>query len=141
MYEIRCKVSDAKLPNALRALSGLTFGLPTVTVDSEDEVKVATPKVKSYYTRGPYKPKRRPPVVSGSSTRKGEGAVVILRDLIAKHPSNKFTAREVKEATLAIGYSPGAYSHALKILRAENTIRPLGFGHYEILKKPEQAAE
>ncbi len=138
MYEIRCTVSDAKLASALKALNGLTFGLPSVIVAEDDEAPVAkTASGAKNYVRGPYKPSKRRIKKAGGLTVKGTGAPQIVRDLIATSGALRISAKEMKQATMAQGYSPGGYSHAVKLLTKDGTIKPLGFGHYEIVKKPE----
>lgn len=142
MYEIRCNVSDAKLASALTALKGLTFGLPTVQVVEDGSTTASTSvPTPATYPRGPYKKNKKKPIVIGSRQRKDQGAVTIVRDLISKQEvGDKFMAREARDATKAVGYSDGAYSHAIKLLKKDGTIKSLGFGHYQILKKPVLAA-
>ena len=140
MYEIRCTVSDAKLASVLKALNGLTFGLPSVTVVEDTEAPVAkTASARKNYVRGPYKPSKRKLKKVGGLRDKGSGAPQIVRDLISKSGALRISAKEMKQATMAQGYSPGGYSHAIKLLTEDGTIKPLGFGHYEIVKKPETA--
>lgn len=138
MYELRCKVSDAKLASALTALTGLTFGLPTVTVDHSEAPASFKPTPVVRPTNAPYHKKkgRKKPLIAGGSHLKGTGAVTVIRSLIDKlEIGAKFTAREASHAVEKTGYSKGAYSHGLKLLMADGSIKPMGFGHYEILKK------
>jgi hypothetical protein len=142
MYEIRCTVSDAKLASILKALSGLTFGLPSVTVVEDTEAPVAkTASARKNYVRGPYKPSKRKLKKVGGLRDKGSGAPQIVRDLISKSGALRISAKEMRQATMAQGYSAGGYSHAIKLLTEDGTIRPLGFGHYEVVKKPETAVQ
>lgn len=141
MYEIRCMVSDARLANALTALKGLTLGLPSVqVVNNPSAVSTKQAPAPKEYTRGPYKKKRKKPLIMGSLNRKDQGAITVARELLAKSSvGSEILAREIRDATKAVGYSDGAYSHAIKLLKADGTIKPLGFGHYRIIKKPEKA--
>lgn len=138
MYEIRCTVSDAKLASVLRALTGLTFGLPSVIVAEDNEAPVAKP-VAARNSRVRAKPKKSLGSVNklGGLREKGTGAPQIVRDLIASSGASRISAREMRQATVDKGYSPGGYSHAIKLLTKDGTLRPLGFGHYEIVKKPD----
>ena len=131
MYEIRCIVGDKKLREVLLALRNQTLMAPTVTPVGED-----TPfyTEASKASRPEKKTKMKTTIKNrGGFRKKGEGVIQVIRPLI-EHVEH-ISAREMKAAANAAGYRPGAYSHAVKILMDEGAIKPLGFGHYEVLKK------
>lgn len=137
MFEIRCIVGDKKLSDALRALKGHTIEHPVVLpVDSLSPAAAGAngntePAPKKKY-------KRRKPLIAGGSHRAGQGTIQIARDLLTKSGVDKISAREIKQAVMAAGYSHGAYSHAIKILLKEKVLKPTDqLGEY-IVTHPHQ---
>lgn len=141
MFEVRCIVGDKKLSDVLRALKGHTLEHPVV-IPVDDKVMSASQldaaDAQPNPKRGPYKKSkvRKSPVQRGGYHLKGEGATRIARDLIERTGVTHITAREIKRATMVAGYSPNAYSHALKILVADKTLRPVkgAVGEYDVIK-------
>lgn len=135
MYEIRCTVGDKKLREVLVFLRNnrtMPVVIPLDGGDDEETVKGERPTVPNK--------KRRKPLRYGSRQAKGTGAVTIIRDMLDKAVTNKVLAREMRDATMAAGYREGSYSHGMKLLVEEGVIKPLGFGHYQIMKKTEKPA-
>lgn len=131
MFEIRCIVGDKKLRDVLLSLRNLTIGAPSVTPvealgPQEDTAPVASAKPNKKTA------KRR---TGGGFRVKGTGVIQILRPLIEKSGVEHISAREMKVAAEAAGYRPGAYSHGVKILLEEGSIKALGFGHYQVVKR------
>lgn len=144
MFEVRCVVGDKKLRDVLLLLQGNTLE-PPVVIPTGNAEPAATPVV----TKAPVpqraaatKKKRKPPIHQGGSHLKGKGATQVVRELIERTNAIRISAREMKHTTVAQGYSDGAYSHAIKLLVADKTIRaiPGTFGEYEVLR-PTQAHE
>lgn len=139
MFEVRCIVGDKKLSDTLRALRGHTIE-PPVVIPVEEDIADDSAKVDGLLKAAATKPqpkfkKRRKPIQMGGKHLKGRGATVIVRDLITSTGATQISSKEMKRATMAQGYSPGAYSHAIKLLVADKTIRALNsFGDYEVVK-------
>lgn len=137
MFEVRCIVGDKKLRDVLVFLRGNTLEPPVVipTGETDEGTGIVTPEPKPRQAKVK---KRVPRAVGrqGGFHRKGLGAVKVIRDLIDNSGAVRISAREMKQVTVAAGYSPGAYSHALKILVADNTVRPSPDtrGDYDVVK-------
>lgn len=142
MFEIRCIVGDKKLSDALRALKGHTIEHPVVLpVDAETAPVAAPTNGSDPVPKKKYK--RRKPLVQGGKHRTGQGTIQIARDLLAKSGVDKISAREIKQAVMAVGYSHGAYSHAIKILLKEKVLKPTeSMGEYIVTHPhPHQSSE
>lgn len=139
MFEVRCIVGDKKLSDVLRVLKGHTLEHPVVIPVDEAGMghNVSQTEQASTQTSNPakvkYKPRRRK---VGGHHVKGKGAVQVVRDLINRTGAIRISAREMKRATMAAGYSPGAYSHAIKLLVADKTIRAISgtHGDYDVVR-------
>lgn len=131
MYEIRCIVGDKRLREVLVFLhNGNTLEHPVVIPVLDNghpeplNVDVTKPiPALEHKPSKPAKKKRKSPLQHGGRHLKGMGATEVVRDLIRKTGRPNILAREMSDATLAVGYSKGAYSHAIKLLLAEKVIR------------------
>lgn len=118
MFEVRCIVGDKKLADALRALKGHTIEPPVAIAISEDkDPEVARPAVAAQV-----KPQLTPTarVERRKAKRKRNlrsgGAIGIARSIISVPGKTRVSAKELKQATMAAGYSHNSYSHAIKLM-------------------------
>lgn len=143
MLEIRCLIEDKRVSEALRALKGLTVDHPVVLpyetesaaqpAPSPQATKPARRDSLSKYKRRVRKDGR--PVKVGGHHSKGKGAAEVVRTLIAQSDADHITAREVKRAVMAAGYSTGSYSNALKLLQDEGAIKAMEtIGDYRVVR-------
>lgn len=154
MYEIRCIVGDKKLKEVLVFLhnnntleypviiplgndghSQPQNGNATQTVQEPTKPKAPVQKLK--------KPKlsakqRKSPLQPGGKHLKGQGATAVVRNLIERTGVTHITARDMIQATMATGYSKGAYSHAIKLLLADKTVRRGSEIGVYVINKPTQ---
>lgn len=144
MFEIRCIVGDKKLREVLVFLnSNNTLEPPVVIpvggINAAEVVKKVTVQQPKIYK------KRRKPIHRGGKHLKGKGSTQVVRDFIERTGVHHITARDMKTATVSAGYSPNAYSHAVKLLLKDGSIKPTKeVGVYQITPKkafPHMAAE
>lgn len=139
MFQVKCIVDDRNLPAILRALGKLTFANPIVTPLADDTQSV-TPKV-----RGPYrkKPKKRGEFRADGKRRlvggrgaKGGGVGRLLRDYVNSSTKLNVSSKEMRKFAEAAGYGKGSYSHGIKLMLADGTLKALDtLGDYEIVRK------
>jgi len=145
MYEVRCLVEDNKLRGVLVFLNNNNTLEPPVVIPTVlnnrdiDAPVVQQPKQPQQSTqkKAPPKPKRKKPIQQGGSHLKGKGSTQVVRDYIKGNGVTEITAGEMRKATVAVGYSTNAYSHAIKLLLADRTIRPAPgkpHGNYVVVK-------
>lgn len=137
MFEVRCIVGDKKLSDVLRALKGHTIEHPVVIPVSEAGGESNSGTFD--YTvpaQAPKKPKKAKTPRRGGYHMKDKGAKQVVLDLISRSGAIRISAREMKRATVAAGYSTGAYSHALKLLVADRTLRAIAGsrGDYDVIQ-------
>jgi hypothetical protein len=132
MYEVRCIVGDKKLREVLIFLNNNNTLEPPVVIpvgpsSLKGEAAMNTTINEAVVHLKKPKPdkKRRKPVQTGGRHQKGTGSVQVVRAFMAQTGATHISAREMKQATIAAGYSPNAYSHAVKLLIADKTIRPI----------------
>lgn len=125
MYEIRCIVEDKKLRDVLRFLNDNKTLEPAVVIPVDDtDTAAAVASAAPAAPKLQKKSKRKKPIQAGSRLLKGKGSTQIIRDLIERTGVERITVAEMREALVAKGYSKNAYSHAIKLLTADRTIRP-----------------
>ena len=128
MYEIRCIVGDKKLREVLVFLNNNNTLEPPVVIPTASSLPgINAPKTAPVQppTQKKAPPKRRKkPIQQGGQHLKGRGSTQIVRDLLERTRATQISAKEMKRATVAAGYSSNAYSHAIKLLLADKTISP-----------------
>jgi hypothetical protein len=136
MYEIRCIVGDKKLRDVLVFLTNNNTLEPPVVIPTGPPLTNGLDKLKKDAAKAPMakKPQKKSFKHGGKHT-KGRGATEIVRDLLTKTGATRIFAREMREAAVAAGYSTNAYSNAIKVLLADNTIRRAKglFGVYDVV--------
>jgi hypothetical protein len=133
MYEIRCIVGDKKLREVLVFLNNnntleppvvIPVGLDRLNGESARDTAIKGAMVKPTNRPQTYKKQKKSKVSHGGWHKKGTGSVSVIRAFIEKNRTTHISAREMRDATVLAGYSPNAYSHAVKLLLADNTIFP-----------------
>jgi hypothetical protein len=140
MFKVQFTVEDKHLASVMRLLQGRPYlgGLEFIPTD---EPKTGTSsklnRAKKPYKRGPYKRAGH----RGVPHLKGQGATQVIREFLATVVGSQTKASDMAKAAAAKGYARGAYSNPLKILVKDGTLKPLGFGHYEITSKKAEAPQ